>query len=61
MRANLFGRSKTRHAHYEDTFRARALGVRAATAAHQIGLFRADRLAHSSAADELRPSPTISV
>jgi hypothetical protein len=43
-------RPKTRHAYYEDTFCACALGIRATTASYQVGLFCANRLAHTSAA-----------
>jgi hypothetical protein len=54
--ADIPERPKTRHAHYEDIFGACALGIRAAPSASQIRLFRVGRLAHTSAADELRSS-----
>ena len=54
--ADISERPKTCHAYHEDTFRACALGIRAVTAADQVGLFRADRLAHTSAVDQLRSS-----
>jgi hypothetical protein len=48
--ADILQRPKTRHAYYEDLFRAGTLGIRAATTAWQVRLFCVDRLAHTSAA-----------
>lgn len=53
---DILQRPKTRHAYYEDFFCTCALGIRAATAACQAGLFCFDRLAHTSAADQPRSS-----
>jgi hypothetical protein len=54
--ADIPKRPKTRHAYYEDTFCACAMGIRAAAAAYHLRLFCADRLAHTSAAFQLRSS-----